>query len=378
MKTKTTSLLFFLLAICLISASIANAQALTVTTNKDFYSPGETIIVSGTAVANADVTVQLLNPNGQLVDIDYVRAETDGTYTLTFRIPATMPTGQWIFGTYTVKAFMGAQTATKTITIQQMVAVTGKVVDSTGAAISGATVTIDTATATTAADGTFTIYLSAPGTYTIKITKANYYTYTESITATTGTNNMGNITLTSYEDKISELENTIASLTATIQQLQTQLNTANLNISSLKTTIQQLQGTIQQLQGLIGEVSSLRSSLSSATSEISSLKSQVSELSSKLSSVTSDVSSLKTTVQQLQSSLNSANAEISSLKTTVAMATDLKSSVDALQSTVNSLKSSVDALQASTSQLPILYALAFVGIIIAIIAVILVYRKIAT
>ncbi|MBS7659240.1 hypothetical protein KEJ28_00890, partial [Candidatus Bathyarchaeota archaeon] len=59
------------------------------------------------------------------------------------------------------------------------------------------------------------------------------------------------------------------------------------------------------------------------------------------------------------------------------MATDLKSSVDALQSTVNSLKSSVDALQSSTSQLPLLYALALVGIIIAIIAVILVYRKIA-
>ncbi|MEM2294473.1 MAG: hypothetical protein QXX41_14470, partial [Nitrososphaerota archaeon] len=91
MKTKTTTLTFFLLTLCLLAAPIATAQTLTVTTNRDTYAPGETILVSGTALANADVTVQLLNPNGQLVDIDYVRSGTDGSYSLSFRIPANMP-----------------------------------------------------------------------------------------------------------------------------------------------------------------------------------------------------------------------------------------------------------------------------------------------
>lgn len=367
---KTTSLLFFLLTLCLISSSVAMAQTLTVTTNMDVYGPGETILVSGTAVANADVTVQLLNPNNQLVDIDYVRTGSDGKYSLSFKVPSTMPTGQWIYGTYTVKAFMGAQTAAKTITIQQKVEVKGKVVDASGAALAGATVAIDTATATTASDGTFTIYLPAAGTYTIKVSKANYYTYTKSITTVIGANDVGTIKLTSYEDKISELEvkienlnKLIASLNGTIQGLQKSLQSNQADVAALKSTIQQLQTTIQQLQTLSSEVSSLRSSLSSATSDVASLKDQVSKLNSSLGSITSDITSLKDQVNRLQ--------------TTVAMATDLKSSVDALQSTVNSLKSSVDALQTSTSQLPLLYALALVGIIIAIIAVILVYRKIA-
>jgi len=311
MRAKITTLSFFLLAFCLILAPAAMAATLTVTTNADVYAPGETIVVSGSAVANTDVTVQLLNPNSQLVDIDYVTSGSDGSYSISFKIPSNMPTGQWIYGTYIVKAFMGAQTATKTITIQLKIAVTGKVVDSTGVGVSGATVTVGTSTAATAADGTFTVSLPAEGTYTIKVTKTGYYPYTGTVTAAIGTTNVGTIPLTSYEDKIADLEKQISNLNKAIDDL----------------------------------------------------KSKVDSLSSSLQSANNEISSLKSAIQQLQN--------------TVAMATNLKSSVDALQSTVNSLKSSVDALQATTAQLPVLYALALIGIIIAVIAVILVYRKIA-
>jgi len=51
--------------------------------------------------------------------------------------------------------------------------------------------------------------------------------------------------------------------------------------------------------------------------------------------------------------------------------------VEALTSTVDGLKKSVDALQPIATQLPILYALALIGIIIAIVAIVQVYRKIA-
>jgi len=335
MRARTTILPFFLLMLCLVLAPIAMAQSLTVTTDMDVYAPGETIQVSGTAIADTDVTVQLLNPNNQLVDIDYVRSGADGSYSLSFVIPSEMPTGQWIFGTYVVKAFVGAQTATKTVTIQQKIAVTGKVVDSAGAGLSGATATIGTATATTATDGTFTVYLSSEGTYTVKITKTGYYPYTGSVTVAIGTTDLGTITLTSYEDKIKELEDKIDDLTSTINRLNEQVS----DLSGLSSTVDDLSSTVNDL------------------------KNQLNSLSSSLQSANNEISSLKSTIQQVQA--------------TVDVVTGLKSSVDTLQSTVDSLKSSVDTLQATASQLPLLYALALIGIIIAVVAIILVYRKIA-
>lgn len=302
MRTRTLFLPFFLV-LCLIATPVM-AATLTVTTSAPSYAPGETIVVTGTAVANTDVTVQLFNPNGQLVDIVYVTSKPDGTYTVSFNTPSNMPVGQWIIGTYTVKAFMGTQTATATVSIQQRVAVTGKVVDSAGAGVAGATVTVGTAWTTTGSDGSFTVSLPAEGTYTLKVSKANFYTYTASVTASFGTNNVGTITLVSLEDKIAALEQEVAGLS-------------------------------DQVAALTSKVNALNSSLAAANTEIASLKTQVTQL-----------AALTTTVQQLQA-------------------------------TANSLKSSVDSLQATVAQLPAFYALAFIGIIIAVIAVILVYRKIA-
>jgi len=84
MWTRTLSIpLFFALALvlCLIAAPVMSAT-LTVTTDKDSYAPGDTIVVTGSAAANTDVTIQLLNPDNQLVDIDYMTSGTDGSYSL--------------------------------------------------------------------------------------------------------------------------------------------------------------------------------------------------------------------------------------------------------------------------------------------------------
>jgi hypothetical protein len=298
MRTRTIPLTFLLsIFAILLVAPVALAANLTVTTNAATYAPGDTITVSGVAVANTDVTVQLLNPNSQLVDMNYVKSGSDGSYSMTFVIPASMPTGQWIFGTYTVKAFMATTTASTTVAIQQKIAVTGTVVDSTGAALSGATVTIGTASATTAADGTFTVGLSAAGSYTMTVTKSNYYTYTAPVSASIGTTSVGTITLSSLADKIAAL--------------QSQINAMNSTITSQQSTITSLQ---------------------------------------------SSIASMNSTITSLQA--------ISSL-------------VSQLQTTTSTLQTTVTSLQATVAQLPIFYVLAFVGIIIAVIAVILVYRKIA-
>ncbi len=42
-----------------------------------------------------------------MVDIQYATASGDGTYSFTFKIPSTIPTGNWLSGTYTVRAYSG-------------------------------------------------------------------------------------------------------------------------------------------------------------------------------------------------------------------------------------------------------------------------------
>ncbi|MCS7097755.1 MAG: carboxypeptidase regulatory-like domain-containing protein [Candidatus Methanomethyliaceae archaeon] len=299
---------FFLLMLLVVPVI---AQTLTVTTNVDVYAPGETIIVTGSALPNTDVTIQLFNPNNELVDITYVRSGADGKYATSFRLPSVMPMDKWILGTYTVKAFMAGQSATKTITVQLRIAVIGKVVDSTGAGVPDATVTIGTVSATTGADGSFTVALTAEGRYVMKVTKTGYYTYTANVTAAIGTTNVGTITLTSLEDVIASLQKQVSDLT-------------------------------KQVSDLNSLVIRLNSSLAAATSEIATLKDQVRTL-----------QGIATTVSDLQRAASSLDASVKTLQTTVT------------------------SLQAAIAQLPAFYALAFIGIVIAIIAIILVYRKIA-
>jgi prefoldin subunit 5 len=321
-KAALTLASVLLLLLCAIPASATTI--VTVTTDKPTYSPGDTLVVSGTVspvVAGQDVAIAVYGPQGELRAVEQVTPAADGTYSkavLTFS--PTDPLGTW-----TVRAtYMGVSDA-KTFTLAAKAVVRGKVVDTKGAPIVGATVTVGPAYATTGADGTFEASLATEGTYAIRVEKAGYYAYSGTVSAKAGVNDIGTITLTSYEEKISELESRIASL-----------------------------------EKFIGD---LQKSVSDLTAKVSSLASTVEGLSSALDSVKKD--------------LESAKSDIKDLRATVAIATDLKKSVEALTSTVDGLKKSVDVLQAMATQLPILYALALIGIIIAIVAIVQVYRKIA-
>ncbi|MEM0050779.1 MAG: carboxypeptidase regulatory-like domain-containing protein [Candidatus Bathyarchaeia archaeon] len=327
MRSKILTPIFFSLILCLALIVPAYAQALTVTTDKDIYGPGETIKVSGTAVPDSDVTVQIFNPALQLVDIDVARAGADGKYTLSFKIPEKIPTGLWTYGTYLVKAYMAGQVATKTIEIRLAVTVVGKVVDKAGVPIPDAEVIIGPASGKTLSDGTFTIGLPAEGTYTVKISKAGYYSYTGTVAAAIGTNNLGTITLVSYEDKIAELEK---------------------------------------------KISDLEKSLSGAAADISALLRDV----DALKGLSKDVSDLETKTDSLSKDLSALKSDLEALKTQVRVITDIQSAVRDLRSSVDDLKTTVGGLSGPIAQLPILYALAIVAIIIAIIAIILTYRKI--
>jgi len=96
-------------------AAFAAVEPLSVTTNKGFYTEGATITISGLVkdfdtsdpMRHMDVTLVVLAPNGNLVDIGQVTPDADGNYSATF---STGPSGMInAEGDYTVKVKWGAQ-----------------------------------------------------------------------------------------------------------------------------------------------------------------------------------------------------------------------------------------------------------------------------
>jgi len=97
--------------------AVTTASPLTVNTNKPSYNPGEIVSVTGVATASADVTIQFYNPTGSMILMDYFTAAANGSYSKTFVIPSTIPTGSWSYGTYTVRAFSGSESVNATFTL---------------------------------------------------------------------------------------------------------------------------------------------------------------------------------------------------------------------------------------------------------------------
>ena len=94
-------------------AAFAAQEPLSVTTNKEFYTEGATITISGLVkdfdtsdeMRSMDVTIIVLSPNGNIVTVAQVSPSSDGNYS------TTMVAGGMINveGDYTVKAQWGAQ-----------------------------------------------------------------------------------------------------------------------------------------------------------------------------------------------------------------------------------------------------------------------------
>jgi len=90
-------------------AAFAAIEPISVTTDKEFYTEGATITISGLVkdfdtsdpMRHMDVTLVVLAPNGNLVDIGQVTPDADGNYSATF---STGPSGMInAAGDYTVK-----------------------------------------------------------------------------------------------------------------------------------------------------------------------------------------------------------------------------------------------------------------------------------
>jgi hypothetical protein len=94
-------------------AAFAAIEPLSVTTNKEFYTEGATITISGLVkdfdtsddMRSMDVTIMVIAPNGNLVTVAQVSPGSDGNYSTTIVAGGMVN----VEGDYTVKAKWGAQ-----------------------------------------------------------------------------------------------------------------------------------------------------------------------------------------------------------------------------------------------------------------------------
>lgn len=336
-------------AALLLTLPVAYAQTLTITLDKTTYIPGDTVYVSGTAPANQYVSISVVNPNGKEVDFKVVVSDSQGKYSTTIKLPSTLPYGDWVAGTYTVTAYLGATTASTTFVLSPGARVTGKVVDTKGNPIEGAEVKIvETGDkATTAADGTFTLY-TTPGTYTLSVSKPGYVSVQTSVTLTTGDNKVGTITLTSLEELVKALETKVASLEQTVLKLQSDLTTLQQNIMSKLTEISDgVGGLSKKVDTLTTTVNTIKanlddalSSLKTISTDISTVKSDVAGIKASLAALSDTVGKLTPTIEQLRTDITGLKTDVASVKTDV---TSVKNVVSGLE---GSIKSAIDASKA--------------------------------
>jgi len=106
-------LTFSLLSYGISGAAYAAVEPLSVTTNKEFYGEGGTVIISGFVKnfdasdpqKSMDVTIVITAPNGNLVTVLQIPPSSDGNYSASFTVGGMISAE----GDYTVKAKWGAQ-----------------------------------------------------------------------------------------------------------------------------------------------------------------------------------------------------------------------------------------------------------------------------
>ncbi len=116
MDYKAYALMAILMAsvasVALVGAAYAQSAALTVQTDKNSYTSGEDITITGQveSAASQIILIQVLDPQGNRDRIDQVQVAADGSFTYTFRAGGLMNTD----GTYRVVVGSGSRTAETT------------------------------------------------------------------------------------------------------------------------------------------------------------------------------------------------------------------------------------------------------------------------
>ncbi|MFP3202425.1 MAG: hypothetical protein RXR43_09330 [Sulfolobus sp.] len=122
--------------------------------------------------------------------------------------------------------------------------------------------------------------------------------------------------------------------------------------------------TSRVLSYLNGSILELETEFNQLSTEIHNLETEVQSINSTFSSITSEINTLKNEINTISGQISSLNSNI----------TSLRDSISSLNSTVSSLSSELNSIK------PLVYGgiiAGIIGLIVAIVAIVLVYRKIS-
>uniref|UniRef100_A0A7J3I6Y9 Carboxypeptidase regulatory-like domain-containing protein n=1 Tax=Ignisphaera aggregans TaxID=334771 RepID=A0A7J3I6Y9_9CREN len=328
MKRSIPTLLLLAL---LVAAAIAPVvgQALTVSTDKPTYIPGETVVVSGTAPAGSWVGIAVVSPAGKEVDYRMVQADAAGRYTVSIKLPSKLPYADWIAGEYTVYAYLGASRVATTFILSAGSRAFGKVVDARGNPVADAEIlVVETGDlARSRADGSFELYTS-PGTVTVRVSKPGYTRAEKTVTLALGDNDLGTIA-------IQPLDEVVAALSSRVAQLEEK-------VAQLDKTLADIGKTLQDISAAIGKLATKDDVTSAKNDILNALK----PLSTDLSAVKSDVAAIKSDLAAVKGAM-ATKSDVEAVKTAIG---DLNTAVRDVATAVKGVSDAVTAVKGDVTK----------------------------
>lgn len=318
-KRSIPTLLLLTLLVAVAVAPVV-AQALTVSTDKRTYIPGETVVVSGTAPAGSWVGIAVVNPAGREVDYRMVQADAAGRYTASVKLPSKLPYADWIAGEYTVYAYLGATRAAATFILSAGSKAIGRVVDAKGNPVADAEVlVVETGDlARSRADGSFELYTS-PGTVTVRVSKPGYTRAEKTVTLALGDNDLGTIAIQPLDEVVAALSGRVATLETKVAQLEKTLTDIQKILTDISTAI----GRLATKDDVTSAKNDILNALKPISADLAAVKSDAAAIKSDLAAVKSDVAAVKAAmatksdVEAVKAAIGDLNAAVRDVATAV-------------------------------------------------------------
>lgn len=327
LKTSMVALLAFML----MALGPASAATLTVTTDRTSYTPGATVTISGSAPANAWVSVEVKNPLDATIFLDTVQATAAGLYSTSFRLAPDAMTGDYSVyvtsagetpasTTFTVTAAPAAAVAlTVTIEVASFyfpgeeaviyVLTDGGNGKPTNTTVTGSLILPDGTEATLAfawvSEGLYkaTYSVGATGTYLVRAEAALGQLRGSSIRSFQVSS-----TLVEWDAAIVEVKDGVATLSTAVGEVKTSL-------SDIGAKIEALDGDVATLSTAVGDV---KVNLDDIGAKVTAIQGDVATIKTDLGTVTGKVASIDENVATIVTDLGTVKMDVSDVKGTVA------------------------------------------------------------
>ncbi len=332
--------------------NMASDAVVKIYSDKDSYLPNSvvTIKIEFTNPFTGTYFLQILNPDGEVVDFDTeaVTNETEITYLFqhneaihgygVFKAKLTY-SGYVLRNGEKVNVYSSAPLEIS-FTIAPSYSIKGVVVDEYDKPVANVRVYVKETGAEyiTSDDGSFVIAVPAPGTYTVIAEKSDYLPASKVVTvAELGVTDIGTVKIKSQVAAIMDLIGHVKALNSTLQQLSDTLTSLSERVDTIASQVGTNSDTLQQL-----------------SQQIEALQGSVEDLQDALNSLQKSLEAYATT-EYVDQKFKEASDKISEVEASLSdkidnVAASLQDMIKAIESTVESLQKAVSSIQTALDQ----------------------------